>query len=185
MFTGKKQFVFLILSLIAYGATYLLAYYKPDLIVPMSTEAVAYIDSFFSVFAVGMCAGMIVKLQMRVFEAEHKLNIAQREALERSSNSKSVFFANMSHEIRTPINAIIGLNEMLLRNNPSGENREYALDLGAGRTGTGAGEWGAGRGHSGRARREAKRQMDTDKWGDWRVGWGAPSPTASGGEEGK
>ncbi len=129
MFTGKKQLVFLGLSLLAYGTVYLLAYYKPDLVVPMSTEAVAYIDSFFSVFAVGMCAGMIVKLQMKVFETEHKLNIAQQEALERSSKSKSVFFANMSHEIRTPINAIIGLNEMILRSNPSGENREYALDI--------------------------------------------------------
>ena len=42
-----------------------------------------------------------------------------------------------------------------------------------------------GRGHSGRARREVERQMDTDKWGDWWVQWGAPSPTPSGGEEGK
>lgn len=129
MFTGRKQIVFLCLSVITYGAAYLLAYYRPDIIVPMDTTAVAYVDSFFSVFAVGTCGGMIVKLQMKVFEAEHKQNIAQREALERSSNSKSVFFANMSHEIRTPINAIIGLNEMLLRNNPSGENREYALDI--------------------------------------------------------
>lgn len=129
MFTGKRLVLFLGLSGVMYGGTYLLAYYRPDLIVPLSTEAAAYTDSFFSVFAVGMCAGIIVKLQMRVFEAEHKLTIAQQEELERSSNSKSVFFANMSHEIRTPINAIIGLNEMILRNNPSGENREYALDI--------------------------------------------------------
>lgn len=129
MFSGKKLVVFLVLCAAMYGGTYLLAYYRPDLIVPMSTEAVAYIDSFFSIFAVGACAGMIIKIQMRVFEEEHRLNIAQREELERNSNSKNVFFANMSHEIRTPINSIIGLNEMILRSNPSGETREYAMDI--------------------------------------------------------
>lgn len=129
MFTGKKMVAFLVLCGIMYGGTYLLAYYRPELIVPMSSEAFAYFDSYFSIFAVGMCAGMILKVQMRVFEEEHQQNIAQREELERSSNSKSVFFANMSHEIRTPINSIIGLNEMILRSNPTGETREYAIDI--------------------------------------------------------
>ena len=68
MFTGKKMVAFLVLCGIMYGGTYLLAYYRPELIVPMSSEAVAYFDSFFSIFAVGMCAGMILKVQMRVFE---------------------------------------------------------------------------------------------------------------------
>lgn len=129
MFTGKKMVAFLVLCGIMYGGTYLAAYYRPEFVVPMSSEAIAYFDSYFSIFAVGMCAGMILKVQMRVFEEEHMQNIAQREELERSSNSKNVFFANMSHEIRTPINSIIGLNEMILRSNPIGETREYAIDI--------------------------------------------------------
>ena len=32
-----------------------------------------------------------------------------------SSEAKSIFLSNMSHEIRTPINAVLGMNEMILR----------------------------------------------------------------------
>ncbi len=129
MFSGKKLAFFIVLASVMYGGTYILAYYRPDLIIPMKSQAIAYADSLFSVLAVGICAGLIVKLQMKVFEEEHRQNIAQREELERNSNSKNVFFANMSHEIRTPINTIIGLNEMILRENPTGANREYAQDI--------------------------------------------------------
>ncbi len=34
---------------------------------------------------------------------------------ERANSAKSDFLANMSHEIRTPINAVLGMNEMILR----------------------------------------------------------------------
>jgi len=34
---------------------------------------------------------------------------------ERSNAAKSDFLANMSHEIRTPINAVLGMNEMIMR----------------------------------------------------------------------
>ena len=38
-----------------------------------------------------------------------------RRIAERSSAAKSEFLANMSHEIRTPINAVMGMNEIILR----------------------------------------------------------------------
>ena len=40
---------------------------------------------------------------------------AAKDKAEESSRAKSVFLSNMSHEIRTPINAILGMNEMILR----------------------------------------------------------------------
>ncbi len=46
-----------------------------------------------------------------------------------SNEAKSVFLANMSHEIRTPINAIIGMNELILRENTSELVREYASNV--------------------------------------------------------
>ncbi|MCL2765752.1 MAG: ATP-binding protein, partial [Treponema sp.] len=41
---------------------------------------------------------------------------AAKEAVEQSSQAKSIFLSQMSHEIRTPMNAILGIAEIRLRN---------------------------------------------------------------------
>ncbi len=38
-----------------------------------------------------------------------------RQSADEANHAKSDFLANMSHEIRTPINAVLGMNEMILR----------------------------------------------------------------------
>lgn len=52
-----------------------------------------------------------------------------------AGNAKSSFLAQMSHEIRTPINAVLGMNEMILRESDNKEITEYAENIrSAGRT---------------------------------------------------
>ena len=46
------------------------------------------------------------------------------------SKSKADFLASMSHEIRTPINTIMGMNEMILRENKDETIDEYAQSIG-------------------------------------------------------
>ena len=46
-----------------------------------------------------------------------------------ANQAKSDFLSNMSHEIRTPINAIIGMDEMILRESKETATLEYAQNL--------------------------------------------------------
>ena len=54
-------------------------------------------------------------------ELEKELEVAQQ-----ASEAKSAFLSNMSHEIRTPINAVLGLNEMIIRESSDPQTLEYA-----------------------------------------------------------
>ncbi|MGN0507478.1 MAG: ATP-binding protein [Lachnospiraceae bacterium] len=57
-------------------------------------------------------------------EAERAREIAQE-----ANRAKSDFLANMSHEIRTPINAVLGMDEMILRESSNPKILEYAADI--------------------------------------------------------
>lgn len=48
------------------------------------------------------------------------------EKLKAASAAKTEFLARMSHEIRTPISTMLGMNEMILRENKEEKVREYA-----------------------------------------------------------
>jgi len=52
-----------------------------------------------------------------------------RDEAERANTAKSRFLANMSHEIRTPINTIMGMNEMVMREDPSGVPKPYFMSM--------------------------------------------------------
>lgn len=65
-----------------------------------------------------------VKLEQTMKELE----IARAKADE-ANQAKSTFLAKMSHEIRTPINAVIGMNEMILRDSSEQDVIGYAMDV--------------------------------------------------------
>ena len=57
-------------------------------------------------------------------QLEQELKVAQE-----ASKAKSNFMSSMSHEIRTPINAILGLDEMILRESAEDSIKNYAADI--------------------------------------------------------
>lgn len=46
-----------------------------------------------------------------------------------ANKAKTDFLAKMSHEIRTPINAVLGMNEMILRESGEPEIKKYSMDI--------------------------------------------------------
>ncbi len=60
-----------------------------------------------------------------VVKTNAELKKAELSAV-KANQAKSDFLANMSHEIRTPINAIVGMNEMILRESKDENITEYA-----------------------------------------------------------
>ena len=70
--------------------------------------------------------------QLRV--TRKQMNKAVEEA-NLANSAKSNFLSNMSHEIRTPINAVLGMDEMIIRESREEDIRNYAMDIrSAGRT---------------------------------------------------
>lgn len=82
-------------------------------------------DGFF------MALGFLVLLICAVvFEIKRYGELRRKTTqAEESNKAKSEFLANMSHEIRTPINAIMGMDELILREDVSEEVRGYALNI--------------------------------------------------------
>lgn len=52
-----------------------------------------------------------------------------RDAAEAANRAKSSFLANMSHEVRTPLNAVIGMNELLLESTLNAKQKEYSQSV--------------------------------------------------------
>jgi len=76
---------------------------------------------------VAVGAMYLVQIRDDIYESE-ELRKAKAMA-EEASRAKSNFLANMSHEIRTPINAVLGMNEMILRECEDRNILAYAEDV--------------------------------------------------------
>ncbi len=89
-------------------------------------RAVKYFAIYMVISVILSIIVMYVKYSMyaRILESNR-----QKDEIEKLNAAQNRFFSSMSHEIRTPINTIIGLNEMILRENVSEEINEDAANI--------------------------------------------------------
>ncbi|MBR3606462.1 MAG: response regulator [Lachnospiraceae bacterium] len=71
---------------------------------------------------------LIEKKNEQLKKANEQAEEARKEALAANA-AKGKFLAQMSHEIRTPINAVLGMDTMILRETKEEKIKEYALDI--------------------------------------------------------
>ena len=86
---------------------------------------VHYNDGIF--IAVGLLTFMIVAITYEIL----RISELRAETIEaqKANQAKTTFLANMSHEIRTPINAILGMDELILREDTDPKVKEYARGI--------------------------------------------------------
>lgn len=75
---------------------------------------------------VGYCLLLIEITEM--YKLMDELVVAKEQA-ESANKAKSAFLSNMSHEIRTPMNAVVGMTEILLRQEHSEKETGYLYNI--------------------------------------------------------
>ncbi len=119
-----EAIIMLALEAAAYTSNILFAYYFPNSINP---ELANPLNVFLPLTVLALTLGLLIFMYTYAYRYQQvRLDKAISEA-NTANEAKSVFLDNMSHEIRTPMNSIIGMNEMILREEDRPEITEYAL----------------------------------------------------------
>ena len=125
---GRRRNVFFGLCMAETLLCYGIAFYYPEFAV-QNPNTNSFFDSAFSMIMVGLLTSVLLMFLNRMYEEENKITQQQKKEIEELNRAENHFFSSMSHEIRTPINTIIGLNEIILREDISEEVAENARNI--------------------------------------------------------
>ncbi|MCR5213011.1 MAG: DegV family EDD domain-containing protein [Eubacterium sp.] len=125
---GKPRVAFLVTETLICIVCYIIIFLHPELI-PSYESWVSYLYSFTTLILVSVAITVMLYYENRLYVTANERSKKQNEEIEALYASQNRFFSSMSHEIRTPINTIIGLNEMILREDISDEIAEDAVNI--------------------------------------------------------
>ncbi|MBR6090721.1 MAG: response regulator, partial [Anaerolineaceae bacterium] len=123
-----ERAVTLALCVLGSAGIFLAACLHPELLIRHTVPA-EHAESLLAVLLVTLLLCMLFTFATVVYRTENRIVQQQKKEIEELNQAQKRFFSNMSHEIRTPVNAIIGFNEMTLRENISEEVRENSLNI--------------------------------------------------------
>ena len=124
---GKSKFILTLSYMIAISGAMMQSYSKISdrMMITGTFSSVCVIVIFFVIESVDY---------QKLLEAIKNLDEARKEA-DNANQAKSNFLATMSHEVRTPMNAILGLDEMILKTSDDPVVLKYAENIqGSGKT---------------------------------------------------
>lgn len=126
MLSTWEAVTMIILEIITYCMNIYFSAIHPEAI---TKDTVGSLGFLLPLFIVSVTLGIISALYTYAYRTQQaKLEKAITEA-NAANEAKSTFLDNMSHEIRTPMNSILGMNEMILREEDRPEISEYALSI--------------------------------------------------------
>lgn len=95
------------------------------------TEIILYYKQAFLRSGTAMCMGIIILLFLACLKTGQDILVSEsnKQRVMLANEAKTKFLANISHELRTPINTILGMNEMILRENRDENVQSYARNI--------------------------------------------------------
>ena len=117
---GKLQKVLCSLNGALVFACIIVSYIRPELVTVYSRK-MNYVNLSIQFVLAAMQLILMLAFQTSLIRRESESARKRAEELEELNKSQSRFFSSMSHEIRTPINTVLGLNEIILRQEDASE----------------------------------------------------------------
>ncbi|MCR5831672.1 MAG: DegV family EDD domain-containing protein [Lachnospiraceae bacterium] len=117
---GKLQIIMNILYSAAMIVCWMIGYYNPELIIEYDRKG-AFIDSILGLLIVNAVVFVLLSFHTKLYEKENRIAGEKTKELEEMNKAQNRFFSSMSHEIRTPINTVLGMNEIILRQEDASE----------------------------------------------------------------
>ncbi len=128
-YKDEKGGNFLFISEVKQLGIYLVGTVPEDVLTDGIEAITALILWVFGLLILMFAVGMVYLLSAEEKARESDELREAKNIAEQANRAKSDFLANMSHEIRTPINAIMGMNEMVLRESKDEEIRKFAVNI--------------------------------------------------------
>lgn len=120
------QYAILIKYMGSYGWYLIIEDYNPD-----KLNLLRMIMPSVTIYIIGVLLMLAVSIAYGIYERRRTTELRETKLESETAQAENVakgrFLANMSHEIRTPINAVLGMDTMILRESSEPKIKEYAM----------------------------------------------------------